>query len=62
MAEAQVSIRIDLESGGRIGPDRFVRSDPQNRIDRGSRAIDANVLSQSVATSLKRRPSLATSC
>jgi hypothetical protein len=49
MAEAQVSIRIDLESGGRIGPDRFVRSDPQNRIDRGSRAIDANVLSQSVA-------------
>jgi Zn-dependent alcohol dehydrogenase len=29
---------------------RPVRSDPQNRIDHGSRAIDANVLSQSMAT------------
>jgi hypothetical protein len=29
--------------------DRSVRGDPQNRIDHGSREIDANVLSQSVA-------------
>ena len=52
MAETQVSIRIDLESGRTNWPgkDRSVRSDPQNRIDQGSRLIDANVLSQSVYT------------
>jgi hypothetical protein len=47
MEAIQLSIRIDLETGERIGPgkDRSVRGDPQNRIDHGSRKIDANVLS-----------------
>ena len=40
MAEPQVSIRIDLEPGGRRPENRSVRGDPRNRIDHGSSSSD----------------------
>jgi hypothetical protein len=51
MAETQVSIRIDLESGGRIGPGKIALLEAIRKTGYYScRAIDGNVLCQSVAT------------
>ena len=52
MAVTQVSIRIEPEwEANWSREDRPVGGDPQNGINHSSRAIDANVLSQSVASS-----------
>jgi hypothetical protein len=47
MAKTQVSIRIDLETGARIGPGKIALfgGDQQNRVHHGSRAINEYVLS-----------------
>jgi hypothetical protein len=50
MTETEVSIRIDLESGRRISPGKIALLEAIRKTGCGCRAIDSNVLCQSVAT------------